>query len=140
LRAAALGASRMLPILGLAAFSGDAGRDSDKLTFFRATSAGELANIRATGMFNPSPNGSEMKQFWTNIKDARAFGGAMNTMLNSTEYQHIVSVALSMSTAAIGVPGSDPIGGVFRPYITYSGAGLVPLNRDALANGIQVLK
>jgi uncharacterized protein RhaS with RHS repeats len=132
--------SRGLGALGLLTYSGDAGRDSDKMTLYRAVSTAELTNIRLTGTFNPAPQGSEMKQFWTSPANARAFSAAANVMMNANEYRHVVSVAVSMGTFSMGVPGSDPIGGVQLPYVTYSGATLVPLNQDAIANGIRVVK
>jgi hypothetical protein len=81
-----------------------------------------------------------MKQFWLSSRDAQDFATVMNKLLGTEEYAHMVSVEVQRSTLASGVPGTDPLNGAQRPYVTYDMTTLPRVNADARANGIQVLK
>ena len=135
---------RYLGPLALAVAPSTLGDES--MVIYRAVTPTELADIVATGTFNPSPNGSGMKQFWVDPADAQAFSQRMNTLAGYAEYTNIVSVQISWETFTIGVPGTDPIFGSSRPYITYSAGSawgtpptLAAVNVDAQKNGIKIL-
>jgi hypothetical protein len=110
------------------------------VTLYRSIGAPELADILKTGQFNFPPNGSEMKQFWLTQGDAQNFAAIMNNLLGTNEYAHMVSVEVQQSTFAAGVPGTDPLYGTLRPYVTYDMTTLPLVNTDARMNGIKVLK
>lgn len=138
LEATATGVLRIAGPLALALTPSSTSDES--VVLYRAVSAAELADIKRTKTFNPAPNGSEMKQFWRTPGDAQSFSEIMNNMLKSVEYTNIVSVRVSWETYTLGVPGTDPLNGVNRPYVTYSMPTLPPLNLDAVKNGVQVVK
>lgn len=80
-----------------------------------------------------------MKQFWFNPGDAQDFSDVMNKMLANNEYTNIASVRIQNDTLAAGYPGSDPINGAQRPYVTYDMRTLPRVNADALIYGIKVV-
>lgn len=110
------------------------------MRIYRAVSSAELADIKATGAFRFAPNGSEMKQFWVSAGDAQAFLATMNNLLGASEYHRLVTTNVLRSTFAAEVPGTDPLNGRLRPYVTFDMLSLLSVNADARRNGIREIR
>ena len=119
-----------------------AGEGSDRVQIFRAISDAELASIQGSGgQFSlPTHNGSEMKQFWMAADDAQTFLERMNAVVGADEYRHIVTTRITFGTLGSGTPGSDPLNGTLRPYVTFDLFGLQRVNEDARSSGVQVIR
>jgi RHS repeat-associated protein len=123
-------------LLGAAlSLSGDTPqRQEHLLPIYRAVGPSEMAQISATGQFTLPPNGSEMKQFWTNIADAQWYA---NTAVSKgwDADTTIVQTAISPETASNA--DGTPVDG--RAALTFYAGGLAAVNSDARKTGIQVV-
>ncbi len=121
-------AGRVLGIVGaLLSLSGDKPQTT---AIYRAVGPNELKSIVEIRQFALGPSGFSQKQFFFNMNDARniaaRFGGPHT----------IVSTQITSSTLLMGHQFPD----AGRRVISFEGAAIIALNRDAARYGIRVLE
>lgn len=103
---------------------------------YRAVGQAEFDNIRTTGQFSLGPSGFGEKQFFTSLDSARWYSGRANDLGWPGAPVAIVMTKVHPGTMSMGHHFPD----AGHQAVSFSGNGLIAVNRDARQNGIKTIE